>query len=208
MAGDAVPATGRKPGQQVRYGRVTERAVPKMGNINRRILDRARIVTVQTRSRSASHIPGRHMVDAAMRGQILVRMAIQAMGRVGAQCDGINDFLPRAAVTGGTGSGAVGVDIVLDAFDFRPISHHMTVAAGLPRRSIGEVVGANFHRVGEIAMTGRLVGVAVQTRNLRATLTLLNGLSNGCRVHICSAIAVAESAVGPVEHVDVGVTGE
>ncbi len=70
-----------------------------MGYGHRRKWLCSRIVARQTYGRD------RHKVFCrvvAVNGQILVRMAIQAVGRVGACCDGGNDFRTRAAVTGGT----------------------------------------------------------------------------------------------------------
>ena len=83
------------------------------------------------------------MIDAAVHGQVFIRVAVQAVGRVGTQGDGVNHRLPRAVMTGGAGTDAVGVDIVLGTFDLGPVRHHVTVAAGLTRRVIGEVVGTD-----------------------------------------------------------------
>ena len=57
---------------------------------------------------------------------------------------GVDHLLPRAVVTGGTGTGAVGVDIVLGV-DFRPVRHGMTVAAGVSTR---EIISTQGNRVG------------------------------------------------------------
>ena len=75
------------------------------------------------------------MVDVAVR-RGLVRVAIQAVGRVGARGDGRYDFWSRAVVTGGAGTGPVGGDIMLSALDLRPGRDHMTGAAGNPVRQV------------------------------------------------------------------------
>jgi hypothetical protein len=69
------------------------------------------------------------MIDTAVHGQLLVRMASQTVGRVGAQGNGIYDLLSRAVMTGGTGTSPVGGDVMLDTFDLGPGRNHMTAAA-------------------------------------------------------------------------------
>ena len=200
MAGDAVTAAGRNTGLQGRNSRMTERAIPTMGDIHRRIGGHTRVMTVETEGRPAGHIGGRHMVDTAVRCQFLVRMAVQAVGRVGLQGDGVNDFLSRTVMTSGAGTGAVGVNIVLGTFDFSPVRHNMTVAAELARRIVGEVVGTNFYRVLKRTMVGPLVGVAVQAADLDAAQPLRNGLPHDGRIKLCAAVGMAQSAVGSLLH--------
>ena len=132
------------------------------------------------------------MVDIAVRGQILVRMAVQTMGRVGAQGDGINDLLSRAVMTGGTGTDPVGGDIVLDAFDFSPVRHNMTVAAEQARRIIGEVIGADFHRMRERSMVGPLIRVTGDAGDLGPIQALLNGLPNRSSIKLGAGVVVTE----------------
>ena len=87
------------------------------------------------------------MVDTTV-GRGLVRMTIQAMSRVGAQGYGINDLLSRAVMAGSAGTGPVGGNIMLGAFDFRPVRHNMTFAAKSARRIIGKVTGTQYNRMG------------------------------------------------------------
>jgi len=80
----------------------------------------ARIVTAQAWRRANGNITERHMVGTAVNGQILVRVAIQAVGRVSTQRDRIDDLLARAVMTGRAGTRTVGRHIVLDPFDLGP----------------------------------------------------------------------------------------
>ena len=73
------------------------------------------------------------MIDTAVHGQLLVRMASQTVGRVGAQGNGIYDLLSRTIMTGGAGTGPVSGNIVLDALNLCPVLYNMTVTAELTR---------------------------------------------------------------------------
>jgi len=71
-----------------------------------------------------------------------IRVAVQAVGRVGAQGDGVDDLLPGAAMAGGAGAGAVGGDIV-GGVDPGPAGYGgMTGAAG---EAAGDVAGTQGH---------------------------------------------------------------
>ena len=97
-------------------------------------------------------------------------------------------------MTGGAGTGAVGGNIVLGAFDLGPVRHDVTGAAKLAR-IIGEVSGADFYRMSKITMAGSLVGVAIQTADLGAVQPLTNGCQNNRFIKECAAVVVAESTV-------------
>ncbi|MEJ2691306.1 MAG: hypothetical protein P8130_15465 [Deltaproteobacteria bacterium] len=86
---------------------------------------------------SDGHISCRLVIDTAVTGRF-VRMAIKAIGRISAGIYGINDLLARAVVAGRAGTGTIGVYVVLNALDFRPISYDMTAAA---RLAVGQVSG-------------------------------------------------------------------
>ena len=109
MTGSAVAATGRQTRLQVRHGSMTQHAVTVMRSINRSIFSAARIMTITARIHTESHIPGSNMVNAAVVPGCFVRMTIQAVGGIGTQVYCINDFLPRAVVTGGTAVMFLGV---------------------------------------------------------------------------------------------------
>ena len=141
VAGGAVCGAGRDTLLQCRHRRVTERAVRTMSDLYRRIDGRAWIMTIGT-GRGQGHVTGRHMVDTAVHGQVLVRMAIEAVGRVNGIANGGDHLRPRAVVAGGAGTGAVRGNIVLGAFDLGPGGHHVTVAAGRSRRFKGEIAGS------------------------------------------------------------------
>jgi len=132
------------------------------------------------------------MVDTAVHGQFLVRMASQTIGRVGAVYDGVHDLLSRTVMTSDTGTGSVGGNIVLDTFDFSPVRHNMTVATELPRGIVGEVIGADFHRMRKRTMVGPLIGVTSETADLGPVQTLLNGLTNDSGVKECAGVVVAD----------------
>lgn len=136
------------------------------------------------------------MVDIAMWGEFLIRMAIQAVGRVGALCDGVNDLLPRAVMTGGAGADPVGGHIVLNANDFRPVRYDMTGAAKNARSIKGEIIGADFHRMRKRTMIGLFIRMAVDTDDLAPIQALLNGLSNDSGVNECAGIVVTDGAEG------------
>ena len=115
-------------------------------------------------------------------------MAIQAIGRVGACCDGANDLRSWTVMTGGAGTGPVGGNIMYDAFDFRPVRNNMTVAAMEARRIEGEVVWTDFHWMRKETMSGHLIGVAEDTGYLGAIHPLLNGLPNRRNVKIFASV--------------------
>lgn len=144
VAGSTVAAAGRNPGLQVRNRGMTEAAISIMRYGHRGIGGCARIVAGHADGRSASHIARRHMVDTAV-GRGLVSMAIQAVGGIGACCDGVHDRLPRTVMTGGAGAGPVGGDIMRGTFDLRPVRHAMAAATGAP---VGEVAGSQRNSMG------------------------------------------------------------
>ena len=130
---------------------MTEAAVAVMGDIDRLVVGPAGIVTARAGcakdilDTTDGHIAGRNM---GRMQHCLVGVTRQAVGRVGAQGEGVDHLLPRAVVTGGTGAGAVGVDIVLGV-DFRPVRHGMAAAAGCPA---GQVTGAQGHGMPVVGM--------------------------------------------------------
>ena len=130
-------------------------------------------------------------------------MAIQAVGGIGAQSDGVNDLLSRAVMTGGAGTGPVGGNVMLDALYLNPVRHHMAVAAESPRRIIGEVVGTDCHCMGKDTVTGRLVGMAVKAAYLDPVQALLNDLSNRPCVQYNTGVVMTEGTVGTVQSVNV-----
>ena len=130
MAGGAGTAADRDTRLQGRYRRMAEAAIAAMGDIDRRIFGAARIVTIVAWA-GQGHVTVSDMVDTAVSRRI-GRMAIQAVSRVGAGRDGGDDFSPGAVVTGFTGAGPVGGDVVLGAVDLAPGRHDMTNAAGCP----------------------------------------------------------------------------
>ena len=130
-------------------------------------------------------------------------MAIQAVGRIGACGDGANDLRSWTVMTGGAGTRPVRGNIMLDAFDFRPVRRKMTAAAEDARRIKGEVVGTDCHWMRKETMPGHLIGVAEDTGYLGAIHSLLNGLPNHRNVNIIASVLMAESTVGTVQGVDV-----
>jgi len=159
MAGEAVAAAGRDTGLEVRNRGVTEGAITQVGYGDRGIGGRPRVVTGHTGSRSAGDIAARHMVEIAVSRQ-LGRMAIQTVGGIGSSRDGVDDLLSRAVMTGGAGTGPVGGNIMLGAFDLSPVRHHMTAAAGC---AVRKVAGTQGDCVGVRTMTNYFIGMAVGT---------------------------------------------
>ena len=70
----------------------------------------------------AGHITGADVVNIAMNHHKLVVVTLKAVdwAEVVHVGDGIQHVLPRTVVTGGTGTGAVGGNIMFDTFDLRP----------------------------------------------------------------------------------------
>ena len=91
------------------------------------------IVTTPACGCRADYVAKSPMVDIAVYGQVLVRMTIQAVGRVSGRGDGVDDLLPRTVVAGGAGTVAVGGHVVLGPFDLGPARHCMASATKLPR---------------------------------------------------------------------------
>jgi len=114
---------------------MAEGAITTMGDINRRIRGRPRIMTAfaggaeEVLNATDRHIPGSNMVCVCHR---FIGMTIQTLGRVGSQRYGVNDLLPRAVMTGG--AGAVG-HIVLSV-NFSPVRRGMTAPAGRAARQV------------------------------------------------------------------------
>ena len=75
MTGRAFAAASRDTWLQVRNGRMAEAAIIHMRSGHRRISGCTRIVTGQACSTDC-HVVERHMVDIAVNGQVLVRVAI------------------------------------------------------------------------------------------------------------------------------------
>jgi hypothetical protein len=91
-------------------------------------------------------------------------------------------------MTGGAGTGPVRGNIVLDAFDFRPVRNNMTAIAKDARHIEGEVVGADFHWMRKETMSGHLIGVAEDAGCLGAIRSLLNGLPNRRNVKFVASV--------------------
>jgi len=88
-------------------------------------------VTVEAGRSEASHVGKSHVVYVAVDDVFLVRVTWHTVGRVCTSRDGADDFFPRAVVTGRTGAGTVGGDVMLDGVDCGPVRYSMTFAAQL-----------------------------------------------------------------------------
>ncbi len=143
----------------------------------------------------------------------MIGMAIQAIGRGGTQGEGVDDLLARAVMTGGTGPGPVGRNIVLDVVNLRPVRDHMAVAAGLTRRIIGQIVRTDFPGMGKaFIMIGPLGRMAVGTADRGPVQPLLDGLPHVAGLKPCAAVGVTEGTVhrrdNTVQGVDVSSAGQ
>ena len=146
-------------------------------------------------------------------GQLLVRMAIQTVGRVGFQCNGVNNLLSRAVMTGGTGTIPVGRNIMFDAHNLIPVSDNMTDTAELTGRIEGEIIGADFHCMRKrCVVIVDLIRVAVGAGDRSPIQALLNGLPNGCGGKGCAGVVVTDgtscSRHYTVQSVDVSRAGQ
>ena len=132
MARHTIAASGRNTRLQVRNGRVAEAAVAIMGDVYRLVVGSTRIVTARTGcpvdvlNTTNNYIPSSCMGCVC---HCLISMAIKATCRIGANSNGVNNFLSWAVMTSGAGT------IVL-ALYFYPICHSMTVAAGDAARQV------------------------------------------------------------------------
>ena len=72
---------------------MTESTVVQMGGDNSTVNSRTGIVTAQTWCRATSDIAERYVIDIAVLCQLLIRMAIQTIGRGGALGDRVDDLL-------------------------------------------------------------------------------------------------------------------
>ena len=182
MARHAIAATGRNARLQVRNGGMAEGAVAIMGDIDRLVVGPAGIVTARAGcakdilDTANGHITGRNM---GRMQHCLVGVTRQAVGRVGAQSEGVDHLLPRAVVTGGTGAGAVGGDVMLGAINLRPVRHDMADAT---RRTVRQISCAQCHSV-----TMRMAVEVVRRMTLRT-------VASGC----CWSIGCCVMAAGTV----------
>jgi len=116
------------------------------------------IVSIYT---ADGHVRSRHMVDTAVRHR-LVGMTIETRGRRTGS-DHVDDRLRRAVVTGGTGTGAIGGDVMLGALDQTPVRYIVTVVARLPVR----LIAAHGNRVTMrmvVKVVGRMTLAAIASR--------------------------------------------
>ncbi len=195
---------------------MTEGAIVQMRHAHRRI-GASRIMTGRAGRRTRSHIAKRHMIDAAVR-DVLTRMTRQAVGRVGAQGDRIDDLLARAAMAGGAGAGAVGRHIMLGGIDFGPGRDHMAGAAG---HAVGQIAAAQGNGMGISRMfrieTASMAGRAVAGSGLadgRADQGAGGGVMTadagvvglGCRTD--QGVVVAARTVGRTDGDDAAVVGD
>ena len=132
---------GNNSWQQIRNGvGMAEITITHMSDGDRRVRSDAWIVTGQTGG-GAANMTERHMINIQVNGQLFVGVTWQTVSRIGTGCNGVDDFLTRAVMTGRTGPGAVGGNIVHATFDLRPGGNRMTVATWLTRCIEGEIAG-------------------------------------------------------------------
>ena len=179
VTGCTVAASGRDTRLQVRNCSVAKAAGAFMGHGNRDIWSGPFIMTVRAVGCAENYITCRHVVDAAVDRQLLVGMAVQAMGRPGAGGYGINDLLPRTVMTGCAGTGPIGEDIVFNSFNFRPVCYNMAVRTRGARRIVGEVIGTDCHGM-DMTMAWEICAMTVST--VRHTIT--TGRGPGCQTAV------------------------
>lgn len=127
-------------------------------------------------------VTGGAAATAAVRSSV-GRMTVEAVGRVGAQGDGINDLLPGAVVAGGAGA-------VRGPFDLSPARHTVAAAAAGPVREIARTQGQGM-AVGT-AMNGRIGRMAVET--VGRVGTRCDGVHN----RLPRAVMAGGAGAGPV----------
>jgi len=105
------------------------------------------------------------VIGAAVNGKALVAVTGQTVGRIGSSSDRVDNFLTRAVVTGRTGTGAVGRNIMFGPFDLSPGGNDVTVAAQLTRGGMRQVARAfgNGMRMDTVdgGKAGRMTGRTV-----------------------------------------------
>ena len=197
---DSLKVGVRDAGHQIRDTCMTEGTIVVMGYDHRREGLCSRIVAGETCGRY------RHIVFcrvAAVHGHILVRVAIQTVGRVGLQGDGVDNFLTFAVVAGGTRAGAVDGDVMLDTFNLGPGRNHVTFAAELTRATVGEISGTNSNGMGNRSMTG----VAIETGDQGAAHALSNHFADGLRIHNTDSIGMT-CCTASVQSVNISRAGQ
>ena len=119
------------------------------------------------------------VVDAAVSCRF-IRVASQAVGRIGAGVDGVDNLCSGAVMAGRTGTGTVGGDIVLGAINLRPVRHDMADAT---RRAVRQISCPQCHSV-----TMRMAVEVVRRMTLRT-------VASGCCWSIRCCVMAAGTAV-------------
>jgi len=141
MAGRTITTASRNGRLQRRTDGMAVGAKAIMGGHNRSIYSRTSIVTAQARGGAAGNVIKGDVIYISVNSQVLVRVTVQTIGRVGRCNNRVNYFLTRTVVTGVTGTGAVGRDIMLSAFDLGPGRNHVTGTTESSRSLIGQISG-------------------------------------------------------------------
>ena len=102
----------------------------------------------------ATNVTRGHVVKRQVNRQVLVGVTWQTVGRIGTGCDGVDDFLTRAVMTGATGAGTVSRNIVGGAFDLGPGGCRVTVATRLTRSVERQVARSFSNRMTMAGMQG------------------------------------------------------
>ena len=167
----------RQTGLQVRNaGGVTKVTIAAMGHIDCRIGSGTGIMAACTLAGQSDQVVA-GVIDAAMSCR-LVGMTIETGDRTARRYN-TNDSWCRAVVTGGTGAGAVGGDVMLGAINLRPVRHDMADAT---RRTVRQISCAQCHSV-----TMRMAVEVVRRMTLRT-------VASGC----CWSIGCCVMAAGTV----------
>jgi len=180
---------------------VAQATIVVMDRDHGRVCSCARIVTVETGRTGADNVAKRQVINVAVNGQVLIRVAIQTVGRIGTKSNGIDDFLTGTIMTSRTGTGAVGGDVMLNSFNLRPGRDHVAGTTGLPRCVIREIAGAQCDRMGPSRMDSIKPGSVTGCTVTAGGEVLLIGAVGGHQTTVgivtgCTAVVGIQSSTG------------
>jgi len=138
-----------------------------------------------------------HCMAVVAMNECIGRVAIEAVGRVGAQGDGVDDLLPAAVMAGGAGAGAVGGDVMGGAFDLAPARHAVAISA---TGAVGKIAGTQGYDMVVVTVSGRLRRVAVQAIGRGAQGDGVDDLLPGAVMAGGAGAVGGHFDLGPVRH--------
>ena len=135
-----ITATGRNGCLQGRADGMAVGAEAVVGGHNGAVHCVAGVVTTKTRGGAAGDITLGNVINVTVDSQFLVRVAIQAVGRVRTCGNRSDNLRTGAVVTGVAGPGAICGDVVLSYFDLGPCRYNVTSTTESTWSFVGQIV--------------------------------------------------------------------